>query len=91
MNSSAIRTVAALKRMDPVKPDAIGIFAKRVGIGQRGRVAAGIPFLAVHGTGMTADADIKVDDETEFFAGGVYGNLSHFLSPRLKAREYILP
>jgi hypothetical protein len=91
MNGSTIRAVTALKCMDPVEPDAFGIFTKRVGVGQWGRVSAGIPFLAVHGTGMTADADIKVDDETEFFAGGVYGNLSHFLSPRLKAREYILP
>ena len=59
MNGSAIRAVTALKRMDPVEPDAFGIFTKRVGIGQRGRMSAGIPFLAVHGAGMTADADIQ--------------------------------
>ena len=91
MNSSAIRTVAALKRMDPVKPDAIGIFAKRVSIGQRGPVAAGIPFLAIHGAGVTADADIKVDDEPEFFASSIDGDLGHLFLSRLKAREYILP
>lgn len=91
MNGSTIRAVAALKRMDPIEPDAFGIFTKWVGVGQWGRVSAGIPFLAVHGAGMTADADIKVDDQPEFFTGGVYGDLSHLVSPRLKAREYILP
>ena len=91
MNGSAIRAVTALKRMDPVEPDAFGIFTKRVGIGQRGRMSAGIPFLAVYRTCMTTDANIKVDDQPEFFTGGVYGDLSHLVSPRLKAREYILP
>jgi hypothetical protein len=29
-------------------------------------MAAGVPFLAVHSTGVTTDTDIKVDDEAEF-------------------------
>ena len=43
------------------------LVAIRVEIGQRRRVAAGVPFLARGGAGMAADADVEVDDEAELF------------------------
>ena len=49
-----------------IEPDAHRLGAVGVLVGQRSGDAAGIPFLAGHRAGMAADADIEIDDETEF-------------------------
>src|SRR5690606_28220843 len=54
-----------LEGVNPVEPHARRLGAIGIGIGQRRRMAGGVPFLAVHRAGVTADADIEVDDQAE--------------------------
>ena len=56
--------------MHPVEPDTERIGATRIGIGQRPELAAVIPFLARHRAGMTTDADVEIDQQTELLLRG---------------------
>ena len=47
-----------------------------VEVGQRGRVAAGVPLLAVHRAGMAADAGVEVDHQAQGAVGGG-GEIGH--------------
>jgi len=67
MHGFRTRAFADLIGMDTVQPGARGISAVGVMIRERGAVAAGVPFLAAGRTSLTTDADIEVDDQTEFF------------------------
>src|SRR3546814_16518188 len=72
MHGAALGALAGFEGVDPVEPHApgAGVVAAVTGlgagvgvpVGQRRRVAAGVPFLAVHRAGMAADADVEVDD-----------------------------
>src|SRR5713101_2080569 len=65
VNRPSTLPVAFLERVDAVEPDPPRARAIRVEIGQWRHVTAGIPFLARGSTGLTADADVEVDDEPE--------------------------
>ena len=56
-----------LECVDAVQPGAGDVGAVGVLVGQRRSIAAGVPFLAAHHAGMTADTDVEVDDQAEFF------------------------
>ena len=56
--------------VDPVEPDAVGLRAIGLGVGQRTGHTAGIPALAGHGAGMTAHAQVQIDDQAELALGG---------------------
>src|SRR5215469_4138119 len=51
--------------MDPVEPHSVGLGTLLVVVRQKTGLAAAVPFLAAHGAGMTADAGIEVDDQSE--------------------------
>ena len=73
-----------LEGMDAVEPDAPGIAAIGREIGQRRRMAAGVPFLARGGAGVAADAKIEIDDEAELGLAGRGGRQAgHRSAPRL--------
>ena len=60
------RVIAAhFVAVDAVEPDSVRIGIIGFEIGERRGDAAGVPFLAVHRAGMTADADIEIDHQTE--------------------------
>ena len=96
MHGAALRSLANLERVHAVEPDAPGAgvlailaFGAGIGvpIGHRGGMAAGIPFFAIHRAGVTADADIQVDDQTELgcaWRGGQTGHCRSPLAPYLK-------
>ena len=50
-----------------VEPDAVGMPAKGIDVGQRRHVAAGVPFLAGRHAALAADSCVEVDDEPELF------------------------
>src|SRR3546814_10085593 len=66
-----------LEAVDAVEPDAGGIGAVGVAVGQRRGVAGGVPFLAVDGAGMAADADIEGDDQAELHRAGIAWKAGH--------------
>jgi hypothetical protein len=70
MDRARALALAFLKGVDAVEPHAPGILPIGIEIGQRRHVAPGIPFLAGSGTGMTANANVEVDHEPEFFVAG---------------------
>ena len=51
--------------MDPVQPRSHRGGAIGVLVGKRRTITSGIPFLAIDHAGLTADADIEVDDEAK--------------------------
>ena len=59
------RAFAGLEAVDAVEPDAERIGAVGIEIGQRRHMPAAVPFLAIDGAGMTAHADVEIDDEAE--------------------------
>ena len=65
MHRAAGGTFAGFEGMNAVEPDAARFFAEGVEVGERRHMATGIPFLAIDGAGMTADADVEIDDEAE--------------------------
>ena len=67
MHRAAVGAVAGFEAVDAVEPDAERVRAIGIEIGQRRRMAAAVPFLAIDGAGLTADADVEIDDEAEFF------------------------
>lgn len=73
MHGAALPAVPRLVGMDAVEPDAERILVVRIQIGQRRGDPAAIPFLAVHGTSVTADADVEIDHKTETLAASVVG------------------
>src|SRR3546814_2429307 len=58
-----------LEAVEEVEPDAGRIGAVGIVVGQRRGMAAHVPFLAVYGAGMAADADVEIDDEAQLPAG----------------------
>ena len=70
IRASGLRGLASLEAVDPVEPDAQGIRAIGIEIGERRHMAAAVPFLAVDGAGMTTDADVEIDDEAELLRAG---------------------
>src|SRR5690348_5233950 len=65
MHRAAVGAVARFESVDAVEPDAERVRAIGIEIGQRRHLAAAVPFLAVHRTGVTADANVEVDDQAE--------------------------
>ena len=65
----------------PVEPDPVDRGAIGIEIGQRRRVSAGIPFLAVHRAGMATDADIEVDHQAQALFAAELGQAGHRFSP----------
>ncbi len=53
-----------------IEPHAIRLGAVRIVVGQRTEIAAVVPLLAGDRAGVTAHADVEVDDEAEFPRGG---------------------
>ncbi len=90
MQSAGIVTVAGFIAMNAVEPCTRRIRPVRFKIGEWCRIALRIPFLARHRTGLTTDAGIKVDDQTELFLSGLrcIWKSCHDLAP-LSAREPI--
>ena len=54
---------------------AIGVLVR-----QRRAIAAGVPLLAAHHAGVTADADVEIDHEAELAVGG-FGQGCHAATP----------
>src|SRR5690606_28648320 len=54
-----------LERVDPIEPCTRYVGSVGILVRQRVAVAAGVPLLARHGAGVTADADVEVDDQAE--------------------------
>src|SRR5262249_24491661 len=77
VHGAAARALARLEAVDAVEPNARGRIAPRLVVGQRGHVAAGVPFLAVDCAGMAAATDVEVDDEPELAARGVRRQRGH--------------
>ncbi len=65
VDGAAGLVVALLEGMDAVEPDAVGLGAIGLEIGERPGAAAGVPLLAIDRAGVTADADVEIDDEPE--------------------------
>ena len=63
------RAVAHLIGMHAVEPGAVRIAAVGVLVGQRRRIAAGVPFLAARRAGLTADAGVEIDHQAELLVG----------------------
>ena len=66
MDGPAFGAFAGLECVDAVEPDAVRIGAVGIVIRQRRRMSPGVPFLAVHCAGVTADAGVQIDDEAQF-------------------------
>jgi hypothetical protein len=67
VDGAAVLAFAPFEAVDAVEPHAVRMRAVGIAVGQRRRVAAGVPFLAVHGAGMATDARVEIDDEAELF------------------------
>src|SRR3546814_5379394 len=93
VNGAAVAIVRDdLEAVDAVEPDAGGIGAVGIVVGQRRRVAGGVPLLAVHCAGMAADADVEVDDQAELHRPGIAGQAGHCEPPGFfKAGFFPLP
>ncbi len=80
--TAARRPAASLRLdligMDAVEPDPVRLGAIGQEIGERRHMAAGIPFLAIDGASMAADADIEIDDEAEPALGRLRGERGHW-------------
>jgi len=76
--------------MDAIQEGAGCLGAVRVLIGQGGTVALIVPTFARHYTGVTPDADIKVDHEAEFFVGmgGKLGQVARSFMYSLKSLKF---
>jgi hypothetical protein len=81
MNGAAGRALADLVGVHAVEPDAVGLGPVRREIGQRRGDTAAVPLLAVHGAGMTADADVEIDDEAQSLLRGRGRQAGHLASP----------
>ena len=66
-----LRAVADLEGMDAIEPHAAVVAAVGLEIRQRRRMAAGVPFLAVHRAGVTTDAGVEVDHQAELLRAGL--------------------
>ena len=79
-----------LVAVHPVEPDAVGLAPLGVEIAQRADHAAAVPFLTRHRAGMTADAGIEVDHQTELLGrrrGGQAGHWSGALAISRRTRR----
>ena len=65
MHGAAVRALADLVAVDAVQPGAARSRAIRVLVGQRRRMAAGVPFLAGDHAGLAADAGVEIDHQAE--------------------------
>ena len=82
VHRAAVALVAHhLEGVDAVEPHAAGIGAVRVAVGQRRRMAGGVPLLAVHRAGMAADADVQVDDQAQLHRAGIARQAGHAPCP----------
>ena len=92
MHGAAVGAVAGLEGVDAVEPHAQGIGAVGLAIGERRHVPAGVPLLAVDRAGVTADADVEIDDESELllrsgWRGGEVMRAVHALASPASARN----
>lgn len=69
--------IDGFERMNPVEPDTFGMFSVWGDIRQRRRVSAGIPLLAIYSASVTANANIKVDNQTQLFLRRRFGQGRH--------------
>src|SRR3954470_20002790 len=70
MNGAGRRALAGLIAMDAIEPDPDRIGAIGILIAQGCVVALVVPFLAGHGTSLTPDAGVEVDDQPELALAG---------------------
>ena len=78
----AVRTLG-FEGMDAVEPHALLFRPIGIEVRERRHMAARVPFLAVDGAGMAADADVQVDDQAQFFLG--FSGKGRHVSARLPA------
>ena len=78
MHHPCISPAAGFESVNAVQPRADGIIAIGVFISKRRAVTGGVPFLAVDDTGLTTDADIKVNDKAEFLVRWWRQGCHHF-------------
>ena len=84
MHGAAVGADTRFEGVDAVEPHAVRVRPVGIVVGQRRRMAAGVPFLAVHRAGMTADAGVEIDDQAELYlvpVRFVRGQQGHLPSP----------
>jgi hypothetical protein len=69
--------VDQLEGVDTIEPHAGWIGAIRFFIGKRSGMAGNVPFLAMDRAGLTADTDVQIDDQAEFFGGRLLRQAGH--------------
>ncbi len=89
MHRAAVGAFAGFEGVDPVEPYAQRIGAIGIEIGHRRHMAAAVPFLAIDGAGMTAHANVEVDDEPELFAARRRQACHGLASPRKRRHQGI--
>ena len=65
MHRAAVRAFADLVAVHAVQPSATGLRAVGVLVGERRRMAAGVPFLTSDHAGLAANAGVEVDHQAE--------------------------
>src|SRR3546814_6846451 len=65
--AAAVRRLG-LEAVDAVEPHPLRLRAVGIEVGERRGMAAVVPLLAADRAGMTADADVEVDDEAELLS-----------------------
>src|SRR5215831_13507931 len=78
MHRAAVVAFASLEGVNAIEPDAQRLFAVGVKIGQRSGDAARVPLFAIDCTGMTTDADIKINHEPEVLARRLLRQTCHY-------------
>jgi hypothetical protein len=73
IDSPPIVAVARLEAMNAIEPGSARVRTIGVLVGQRSRMATGIPFLTIHHAGMTANACVEIDNEAEAFFAALLG------------------
>ena len=86
MHGAARSAVAHLVGVHAVEPRAVRIGALIVLVGQRRRIAAGVPLLAACRAGVTADAGVEIDHQAELLFG-VRRQRSHGTASALAANR----
>ncbi len=87
MNGPPAGSLAGLETVHAVEPHAGRVGTVGIKIGERRGDAAGIPFLAVDRAGVTADADVEVDDEAKPFRPLLCRQAGHVPPPARAMRK----